>query len=438
MQALESSRNHYLDLFVNAPVSLLALDEKGRISRLNHAAAAMLGDTARQLADRAFDGFVASADLPHWHGHLRRAKESHGVETTDVRLLIDGKVTTVNASTTHMADDGSTTMTAFSVVTVSSRVRKLRKLMDRTLGSFGSDVSTKGIWAALPPIVVPVLGDFCVAELCDESGRTIHIASAHEAPEIDRALRASAADVMRLPGMRWMVERAATSALPQGSPTFGVIPDDAPSAVAAQWARDLEQVGLKHAVIVPVSGRGPGTGSVLIGATALRPPFEDADVSAGMELARRASLALVNARGSPSRLAAASVKAQPAEELGSSEKAPHRILLVEDNDDLRDVTTTLLGKLSYYVQPARSLEEARSKMRADKYDVLISDLRLPDGSGLDLMRELRAEESKIKGIALSGYDNPDDLEEAEGAGFAVHMKKPVTFSELRAALLRIL
>ena len=66
-------------------------------------------------------------------------------------------------------------------------------------------------------------------------------------------------------------------------------------------------------------------------------------------------------------------------------------------------------------------------------DLVVSDLGLPDGSGLDLMREL-GRRHRLAGIALSGYGMEEDVRKSQAAGFRRHLTKPVTFQALAAAI----
>ena len=71
------------------------------------------------------------------------------------------------------------------------------------------------------------------------------------------------------------------------------------------------------------------------------------------------------------------------------------------------------------------------------FDVLVSDIGLPDGSGLDLMRTLRDRGSgSIAAIAISGYGHDEDIRLSLEAGFAAHLVKPLTIRELSASIFR--
>src|SRR5207248_1273469 len=113
-----------------------------------------------------------------------------------------------------------------------------------------------------------------------------------------------------------------------------------------------------------------------------------------------------------------------------------RILLVEDNGDTLRVLTRLLRSRGYKVSAAESMAAALAEAAREPFDVLVSDIGLPDGSGLELMRTLSAERP-VPGIALSGFGMEDDLRKSREAGFAIHLTKPVDFASLEEAIRRI-
>ena len=97
----------------------------------------------------------------------------------------------------------------------------------------------------------------------------------------------------------------------------------------------------------------------------------------------------------------------------------------------------MLQRRGYDVELAHSATEAVSKARADDFDLLISDIGLPDRSGYELMKELRAIKG-LPGIALSGYGMENDVQRARAAGFAQHLTKPINFDQLDATIQRLL
>ena len=114
-----------------------------------------------------------------------------------------------------------------------------------------------------------------------------------------------------------------------------------------------------------------------------------------------------------------------------------RVLLVEDDPDTLEVTSMLLRNGHYEVATAENVAQALSYLREHDVDLLISDIALPDGSGLDLMRAIQERQGSVKGIALSGFGTQEDVRRAKLAGFMVHLTKPVSFPRLETTIREI-
>lgn len=119
-------------------------------------------------------------------------------------------------------------------------------------------------------------------------------------------------------------------------------------------------------------------------------------------------------------------------------KSGHRILLVDDHPDTLRGMQRLLERRGFSVVTAGSLGEAREVAAREDFDLLISDLGLPDGSGLELMEGLRSERPDLIGIAISGYGMESDRAKTRQAGFSEHLIKPVDLAQLTEALRRLL
>jgi PAS domain S-box-containing protein len=114
-----------------------------------------------------------------------------------------------------------------------------------------------------------------------------------------------------------------------------------------------------------------------------------------------------------------------------------RILIVEDHADTGKALKILLTQFGYDVRVATTVASALQIAHAEKLDLLISDLGLPDGTGHDLMRQLLAKFS-IRGIALSGYGMEEDIRRSHQSGFIEHLTKPIEMSQLRSAIDRVM
>jgi len=115
---------------------------------------------------------------------------------------------------------------------------------------------------------------------------------------------------------------------------------------------------------------------------------------------------------------------------------PRRILLVDDHADSVDLLRMLLVRRGFEVTIARSVAAAIAAAAAEPLDVLVSDIGLPDGSGYDLLRQLRSA-GPLPAVALSGLDRAADLERAREAGFDEYLTKPVAIAQLVDAIRRI-
>jgi PAS domain S-box-containing protein len=121
---------------------------------------------------------------------------------------------------------------------------------------------------------------------------------------------------------------------------------------------------------------------------------------------------------------------------GVAERKPCRVLLVEDHPDTREVLTRLLTGLGCKVTAAASVKEAIETSDRQTFDLLLSDIGLPDGTGVDVMRHVAARHG-LMGVALSGYGQDEDVRRSRDAGFATHLTKPVNLQTLHDVIRRV-
>jgi PAS domain S-box-containing protein len=107
-----------------------------------------------------------------------------------------------------------------------------------------------------------------------------------------------------------------------------------------------------------------------------------------------------------------------------------RILIVDDDADTVKMLASMLTADGHHLGVAHNLHEAFDLIK-EPWDIVISDLGLPDGSGLDVARRFRRVPSKPRLIALSGYGSDGDLKASRDAGFEMHIVKPVDLAQLR-------
>jgi signal transduction histidine kinase/response regulator RpfG family c-di-GMP phosphodiesterase len=111
-----------------------------------------------------------------------------------------------------------------------------------------------------------------------------------------------------------------------------------------------------------------------------------------------------------------------------------RILLVEDHEDTGTSLHRLLERKGYRVEYVRSCEEAVARWKDGRFNLLISDLGLPDGTGAELLTKLRGISPDVPAVCMSGYGMEADITRSREAGFRAHLIKPVRFESLEAAI----
>ena len=110
-----------------------------------------------------------------------------------------------------------------------------------------------------------------------------------------------------------------------------------------------------------------------------------------------------------------------------------KILIVEDHEDTAVALVEALRVGGHDVRLTHTVADGLRAASSEHFDVVISDIGLPDGSGLDLMRQLSPPPS-IGAIALSGFGMEDDQRKSLAAGFARHLTKPVDVQQLEHAI----
>jgi len=109
------------------------------------------------------------------------------------------------------------------------------------------------------------------------------------------------------------------------------------------------------------------------------------------------------------------------------------ILVVDDHDDTLFSMKVLLKRLGFEVLSAKNMNDALHIAEKHHFDILLSDIGLPDGSGLELLRHLRTRRD-VPALALSGFGMDEDIERSRNAGFADHLVKPVSIDRLQRAI----
>lgn len=128
-------------------------------------------------------------------------------------------------------------------------------------------------------------------------------------------------------------------------------------------------------------------------------------------------------------IVARKINRTPSGSAAPAERRPLRLLVVEDHEPTAEVMERLLKKRGYSVTVATSIREALERLEGTPVDLLVSDVGLPDGTGHELMKEVR-KKRETPGIALSGYGTEADVAQSAEVGFAAHLTKPIDIDRL--------
>lgn len=155
--------------------------------------------------------------------------------------------------------------------------------------------------------------------------------------------------------------------------------------------------------------------------------------SAGRGLGARFTVTLPQATGSDG-VTDSPVRAPSAASQGLGSHRGRKILLVEDDVDSAETTAALLAAQGLEVTIAASMQDALAKTAAGHFDLLISDLGLPDGDGHRLLRTLRERGHNLPAVAISGYGMEQDVADSVSAGYSAHLTKPIGITLLETAI----
>ena len=110
------------------------------------------------------------------------------------------------------------------------------------------------------------------------------------------------------------------------------------------------------------------------------------------------------------------------------------VLLVEDHDDSRSTLERMLALWGHDVAAADNVTTGLDYLKSKRFDAIVSDIALPDGTGYELMSQARRSGVDALGIAISAYPYPPDVREPKVTGFDYHLSKPFQAGELRRVL----
>jgi DNA-binding NtrC family response regulator len=113
-----------------------------------------------------------------------------------------------------------------------------------------------------------------------------------------------------------------------------------------------------------------------------------------------------------------------------------RVLVVDDEASVRDILSRLLGTHGHQTATAESASTALARLRAERFDVMLCDIRMPQVSGLDLVRKALELDDDLAVLMLTGVNDLATANEALAAGAIDYLVKPVEVADLENAVQR--
>ncbi len=113
-----------------------------------------------------------------------------------------------------------------------------------------------------------------------------------------------------------------------------------------------------------------------------------------------------------------------------------RILLVEDHANTLRVFGAMLNHFGHEISLASNAQNALTVLESREFDVVLSDIGLPDGTGYEVISYAK-QKQRVKGVALTGLNKKEDIARSKEVGFDFHLIKPVDFHELRTVLAQV-
>ena len=110
------------------------------------------------------------------------------------------------------------------------------------------------------------------------------------------------------------------------------------------------------------------------------------------------------------------------------------ILVVDDEPDLRTLYELTLLREGYRVETASNVQEAREQLKAQSFDAVITDMRLPDGFGMELLQDLRDQQRRERCVVMTAYGSAENAVEALRAGAFDYLTKPVDLKQFRSVV----
>ncbi len=296
---VENSRNRYSDLYDFAPVGYCTLDSRGRIQDINLTGAALLRTPKDRLVDLPLSTFVWAEDIQSFRSHLQKCGLGNGRVASEVRLSVEGRGSLVAQLVSVPLRDANARVAGYRTAIVDittltqfeDRLRFLADLGDRLAWS----LDFRKIVTAVAELAVPFLADLCLIDLVDDAGVCKRVVAVFA----DRKKQAKVSERTRRQQPSGSRPALQSSVFSTGDPVL--VEEVAEADFEGLGRHDehlrlLPRVGPKSLMIVALRTGGGVVGTLTFAASASGRHYGGDDLVFAQEIARRASMAMDNAR----------------------------------------------------------------------------------------------------------------------------------------------
>ncbi|MEE8195656.1 MAG: response regulator, partial [Acidiferrobacterales bacterium] len=109
-----------------------------------------------------------------------------------------------------------------------------------------------------------------------------------------------------------------------------------------------------------------------------------------------------------------------------------QVLVIDDEPDIRELLELTLGRMNLETRAAANLDEARHLLQDFRFDLCLTDMRLPDGNGIDLVRHIQDKHPQLPVAVITAHGNMETAIAALKAGAFDFVSKPLDLNDLRS------